>query len=111
MKSPTAKMLPLIVNLIAEKSGLPTIAARKGVNRSLVKAPTTLANAAPITTPTAMSTTLPRRMNCLKPLSMIVLLGTLSSAAIERLGCEVGFDQSPPLLLLLQRGIRSHGTA
>src|SRR5215469_4381840 len=41
-----------------------------GVSRSLVKAVTTLANAAPITTPTAMSTTLPRRMNCLNPLSM-----------------------------------------
>jgi hypothetical protein len=27
MKSPKAKMLPLIVKLIAEKSGLPTIAA------------------------------------------------------------------------------------
>src|SRR5437588_10430620 len=70
MKSPTANMLPLIVNLMAEKSGLPTRAAMKGVKRSLVKAPTTPANAAPITTPTAMSTTLPRRMNCLNPLSI-----------------------------------------
>src|SRR5438477_7139157 len=59
-----------MVKLIAEKSGLPTIAAINGVSRSLVKAETTVAKAAPTTTPTAMSTTLPRRMNCLKPLSM-----------------------------------------
>src|SRR5580704_5036520 len=69
-KSPRANMLPLTVNLIAEKSGLPTTAAISGVSRSLVKAETTEANAAPITTPTAMSITLPRRMNCLNPLSM-----------------------------------------
>src|SRR5438477_2113804 len=59
-----------MVKLIAEKSGLPTIAAINGVSRSLVKAETTVAKAAPTTTPTAMSTTLPRRMNCLKPLSI-----------------------------------------
>src|SRR5580704_932294 len=69
-KSPRANMLPLMVNLMAEKSGLPTIAAISGVSRSLVKADTTEANAAPMTTPTAMSITLPRRMNCLNPLSM-----------------------------------------
>src|SRR5437773_8401606 len=59
-----------MVKLMAEKSGLPTIAAIRGVSRSLVKAVTTVAKAAPMTTPTAISTTLPRRMNCLKPLSM-----------------------------------------
>src|SRR5580704_15803872 len=73
-KSPRANMLPLTVNLMAEKSGLPTIAAISGVSRSLVKAETTAANAAPMTTPTAMSITLPRRMNCLNPLSMEALL-------------------------------------
>src|SRR5271154_6176248 len=52
---------------MAEKSGLPTIAAMKGVNRSAVSAVTTPPKAAPITTPTAISTTLPRRINCLKP--------------------------------------------
>src|SRR5579863_1680992 len=69
-KSPMANMLPLTVNLMAEKSGFPTIAAISGVSRSFVKAETTEANAAPITTPTAISITLPRRMNCLNPLSM-----------------------------------------
>src|SRR2546421_2203549 len=62
-----------MVKLMAEKSGLPTIAAIRGVSRSLVKAVTTVAKAAPMTTPTAISTTLPRRMNCLKPLSMGIL--------------------------------------
>src|SRR6476660_3900857 len=70
MKSPTGNGVPLIVKLIAEKSGLPTIAAIRGVSRSLVKAVTTEPKAAPMTTPTARSTTLPRRMNCLNPLSM-----------------------------------------
>src|SRR5215469_11458937 len=70
MKSPSAKTLPLMVKLIAEKSGLPTMAAISGVSRSLVNAPTTVANAAPTTTPTAISTTFPRRMNCLNPLSI-----------------------------------------
>src|SRR6266404_9073360 len=70
MKSPTGNGVPLIVKLIAEKSGLPTRAAIRGVSRSLVNAVTTDPKAAPMTTPTARSTTLPRRMNCLKPLSM-----------------------------------------
>src|SRR5438477_9224192 len=69
MKSPTAKTLPLRVNWRAEKSRLPAIAAMSGVSRSLVKALTTVAKAAPITTPTAMSTTLPRRRNCRNPLA------------------------------------------
>src|SRR5580658_6995061 len=55
---------------MAEKSGLPTMAAIKGVSRSLVNAVTTPPNAAPITTPTAMSTTLPRRINFLNPSSI-----------------------------------------
>src|ERR1700692_2950808 len=65
-----ANRLPLTVNLMAEKSGFPAIAAISGVSRSLVKADTTEAKAAPITTPTAISITLPRRMNCLNPLSL-----------------------------------------
>src|ERR1700722_5061146 len=73
MKSPKAKMLPFTVNLIAEKSGLPTSAAISGVSRSFVSAATTAANAPPTTTPTAMSTTLPRRTNCVNPLGMDIL--------------------------------------
>src|SRR6267154_3060689 len=55
---------------MAEKSGLPTTAAISGVNRSFVSAVTTPPKAAPITTPTAISTTFPRRMNFLKPSSI-----------------------------------------
>src|SRR5579862_2913572 len=66
-KSPTGNKVPFTVQPIAEKSGLCTTAAIKGVNTSLVNAVTTPANAAPITTPTAMSTTFPRRMNFLNP--------------------------------------------
>src|ERR1700737_2873748 len=55
---------------MAEKSGLPTSAAISGVSRSLVSAVTTPPNAAPITTPTAISTTFPRRMNFLNPSNM-----------------------------------------
>ncbi len=48
------------------------MAAIRGVRRSLVRAVTTDPNAAPITTPTARSTTLPRKINCLKPDSMTI---------------------------------------
>ena len=44
------------------KSGLPKSAAMIGVRRSLTRALTTAVNAAPMTTATARSTTLPRRM-------------------------------------------------
>src|SRR5579875_1197248 len=42
--------------------------------RSLTRAVTTLLNATPITTPTAISTTLPRSRNCLKPPISFTLL-------------------------------------
>ena len=41
MKSPIGNWLPLMVNVIAEKSGLPTMAAMSGVIRSLTSAVTT----------------------------------------------------------------------
>jgi len=71
-KSPTSSLLPRTLTVIPEKSGEPTIAAMSGVSRSLTSAVTTAPNAAPITTATARSSTLPRRMNCLKP-----FIGTL----------------------------------
>ena len=64
------KVLLLIVNDSDEKSGLPNMAAMSGVIRSLTKAVTSAPKAAPMTTATARSTTLPRKMNSLKPLSM-----------------------------------------
>src|SRR5579859_6607596 len=44
------------------------------VSKSFVSAVTTPPNAAPITTPTAISTTFPRRMNFLNPSSITVPL-------------------------------------
>ena len=55
-----------MVKLSVEKSGLPPIAAMSGVTRSLTSAVITAASATPITTPTAMSTRLPRSKNVLK---------------------------------------------
>src|SRR5581483_660523 len=66
-KSPIGNLLPLTVKTIAEKSGLPTMAAISGVSRSFTKAVTTAPKAAPMTTATARSTTLPRIRNCRKP--------------------------------------------
>src|SRR2546430_5101352 len=43
------------------------IAAMRGVSRSLTNEVTTVPNAAPMTIPTAISTTLPRNKNCLNP--------------------------------------------
>jgi hypothetical protein len=68
-KSPIRKRLPLIVKAIAEKSGLPPIAAMSGVMRSLTSAVTTAPKAPPMMTATARSITLPRSMNSLNPLS------------------------------------------
>src|SRR5580704_10381195 len=71
MKCPMGNNVPPgVVKWSAEKSGLPTNAAIRGVSRSVVSAVTTPPKAAPITTPTAISTTFPRRMNFLKPLSI-----------------------------------------
>src|SRR6267143_2252766 len=70
MKSPTGKDVFLIWKPIEEKSGLPTTAETRGVSRSLVRAVITPPKAAPTTTPTAMSTTFPRRMNFFKSSSI-----------------------------------------
>src|SRR5438876_3358081 len=74
MKSPTGNGVPRILNPRYEKSGFPTTAAISGVSKSLVSAVTIPPNAAPITTPTAISTTFPRRINFLNPSSMKGLL-------------------------------------
>src|SRR3990167_7344145 len=67
-KSPYRNLLPLIVKLNVEKSGCFMIAAINGVIRSFTKELTTAVKAAPIMTPTARSTTLPRRIKFLNPL-------------------------------------------
>src|SRR3990167_6362504 len=67
-KSPYRNLLPLIVKLNVEKSGCFIIAAINGVIMSFTKELTTAVKAAPIMTPTARSTTLPRRIKFLNPL-------------------------------------------
>lgn len=69
-KSPYMNLLPLIVNDKLEKSGWPPTAAIRGVTKSFTNALMTPVNAAPITTATAKSTTLPRRINFLKSFSI-----------------------------------------
>src|SRR5262245_17431177 len=54
----------------AEKSGVPPSTPMRGVIRSLTIEVTMPPNAAPMITPTARSTTLPRMMNVLNSLSM-----------------------------------------
>src|SRR5271166_952557 len=70
MKSPIGNTVFRIAKEIPVKSGFPTRSAMRGLIRSFTSAVTTVPKAAPITTPTARSTTLPRRMNCLKPDNM-----------------------------------------
>lgn len=67
IKSPYINLLPLIVKNKFEKSGVLAIAPINGVSKSFTRAFTTVPNDAPITTPTARSMALPRRMNFLKP--------------------------------------------
>ncbi len=83
MKSPIRNLLPLIVNSIAEKSGFPTMAAMNGVIRSLTNAVTTAPNATPITTATARSRTLPRKINCLKPCNQHIDLPSANLDAFD----------------------------
>jgi hypothetical protein len=68
-KSPYKNLLPLIVKLRAEKSGNFAMAPMSGVSMSFTIADTSPAKAAPITIPTAKSTTFPRKRNCLNPLT------------------------------------------
>src|SRR5690349_9686338 len=70
-KSPYLIGVPLMVATIAEKSGLPTMAAISGVRMLVTNEVTTAPNAAPITTATARSSTLPLIMNCRKPLNIL----------------------------------------
>src|SRR5690349_4332046 len=60
------------------------IALINGLMMLLVNAVTIVAKAAPMTTATARSTTFPRRMKSLKPLSMVVSLGGASVAEGHR---------------------------
>jgi hypothetical protein len=72
MNSPYRKTLPLIVKVSPEKSGSPSMAAINGVSRDLTRELTTAVNAVPITTATARSTRLPRRMNSRNSLTIIL---------------------------------------
>src|SRR3954451_2404251 len=78
-----------MVKASAEKSGLPPIAAISGVTNDATNAVTTAPNAAPITTATASSTTLPRRTKSRNSLSMGVILAP-------------SMDASPPLHCLIE---------
>ncbi len=69
-KEPSINLLPFKVKVKLEKSGTLAIAPIKGVNMSLTMELTILPKAAPITTPTARSMTLPLKINCLKPLNI-----------------------------------------
>lgn len=74
MKCPYINLLPLSVKISPLKSGTFTIAAISGVRRSDTSAVIIVPNAAPTTTPTAKSTTLPRSKNCLNSLNMVVIV-------------------------------------
>src|ERR1700733_10963156 len=71
MKFSRGNETPRTANSSDENFSPPPVASLiSGFRNADVSPPTTLANAAPITTPTAMSTTLPRRMNFLNPSSI-----------------------------------------
>lgn len=71
-KWPMAKLEPLTVNAKLPKSGTFAIAAMSGVKISETNAATTVPNAAPITTPTAKSTTLPRNKKLLNSFNVFI---------------------------------------
>lgn len=88
MKSPYMNWLPWIVNVSPEKFGALNIAAIKGVMRSFTNDETIVPKDAPTTTPTARSTTLPRRINCLNPEKTPPTLDLISMTGIVRAGEE-----------------------
>src|SRR5271165_218249 len=105
MKSPMGNAVPLTANEIQVKSGLPARRAMRGLIRSLTRAVTTPPNAAPITTPTARSTTLPRKINCLKPASI-----TCTSASPEWLSSDSHRHNNIPVLIIFAfRGTKLTG--
>lgn len=69
---PYINLLSLRVKKSPEKSGALKIAEISGVIMSATNEFTTAPNAVPITTPTARSTTFPRKMNCLNPCNIFV---------------------------------------
>ena len=62
-------------NMSESKFGLPTSQAMSGLMKLSTRPLTTRPNAAPMTTPTARSTTLPRAMKVLNPDNMCDFLG------------------------------------
>src|SRR6266852_8362572 len=68
-----------MVKLSAEKSFLPKIAAMIGVIRSATRPVTTAPKAAPMTMPTARSTTFPRSRNALKSFRSLTFLSIAAS--------------------------------
>src|SRR5437660_3920408 len=87
---------PFTVQTKAEKSGLPTMAAISGVTTVVTNEVTTAANAAPMTTATARSITLPSKMNCLKP-------DSIRSESSSGGNCSVPSDSLANTELLEQR--------
>ena len=100
---PNFTSVPFRVRMKAsEKSGLPMTAAIRGLMMPSTRASTMFLKAAPMMTPTASSTTLPREMNSLKPLSM-------ASPVLNEAG-RAGKSESPKCLgvaALCRRGARA----
>lgn len=69
-KWPYINLLSLIVKYKLDRSGIFAMAPIKGVMRSVTRADTIEPNDAPITTPTARSTTFPLSKNCLNSFSI-----------------------------------------
>lgn len=76
MKCPYINLLPFIENDSPLKLGTLATADMNGVKRSETSAVTIVPNAAPITTPTAKSTTFPLSKNCLNSFSIKKYLAT-----------------------------------
>ena len=84
MNEPYLNALPLIVNVSAEKSGWPKIAAMSGVRMLATNAVITAPKAAPMTTATARSTTLPRMMKSRNPLNIETSSGGVAPRPAHR---------------------------
>src|SRR5580692_4529035 len=90
MKLSSGNATPRIVNWSVENFSPPPVASLiSGLRNAEVSPPTTPAKAAPITTPTAISTTFPRRMNFLNPSNIAVPLQNRSAGNVCQASLEV----------------------
>ena len=97
-------------NMSESKFGLPTSQAMSGLMKLSTRPLTTRPNAAPMTTPTARSTTLPRAMKVLNPDSILNFLIDKGAAIVGGLpSVQVTVHVTITAPVVKSHGLQRHG--